>query len=815
MLRNYLVVAVRNLIRNRAFSAINITGLALGLATCLLIGLYVGHELSYDRFHEKAGRIVRVVFRGEMNGEKMREAVTMAPVAATLRADFPEIQAATRITGTGKTRVMYGRKMFFEEKLAYVDPNFFEVFTLPLRKGDPRTALRRPHTIVLSATTARKYFGDAEPIGKLLTFRGSDVVHTVTGVMDDVPAHSHFHFDLLASMAGHPDANDANWLRSNFYTYLVLPAGYDYRKLEAKLPPVVERHMGPALEKMTGTSLAQFRKNGNDLGLFLQPLTDIHLHSDLTPTTEMEPGGDVQYVYVFGAIAVFMLLLACINFTNLSTAGAAKRAKEVGVRKVMGSGRGALVRQFLTESALLTGLSLGLALVLVYAALPLFNGLSGKTLDLSLLRTPWFLPALLGLGGLVSLLAGSYPAFFLSSFRPAATLKGGAGRMGTGRRSVNLRSGLVVFQFFVSVSLIIGTVVVYQQLRYIQHSRLGYDKEQVLVVQGTWTLGGHNEEVLRQKLAQDARVVNASISGYLPAGPSNNGIEPVQPDGDERRMMRVAAYGVDHRYLPTLGMQLAVGRNFSPDFPTDSSAVLLNETAVRTFGWTKDPLQHTLNIPPMPGSGNAVRKYRVIGVVRDFHFRSLHEQIGPLVMFLGGNGGSIVAKVRTPDLTGLLASLQKQWSAFGTGEPLRYSFLNESYQATYQAELKTGQILALFAGLTVFVACLGLFGLAAFTAERRTKEIGVRKVLGASVTSIVALLSRDFLKPVAVAILLASPVAWYAMHRWLEDFAYRTAIHWWVFVVAGLAAVVIALLTVSYQSVKAALTNPVKSLRSE
>jgi putative ABC transport system permease protein len=815
MLRNYLVVALRNLIRNRAFSAINITGLALGLATCLLIGLYVGHELSYDRFHEKADRIVRVVFRGQMNGEKMREAVVMAPVAGTLRADFPEIEAATRIRGDGKPRVTYGGKTFSEEELAYVDSNFFEVFTLPLRKGDARTALRRPNTLVLSATTARKYFGDADPLGKVLTFKGSGAVYTVTGVMDDVPSNSHFHFDLFASMAGFPEATETNWLRSNFYTYLVLPEGYDYRRLEAKLPQVVERHMGPALEKMTGTSLAQFRKNGNNIGLFLQPLTDIHLYSDLTPTTEMEPGGDARYVYVFGAIAIFMLLLACINFTNLSTAGAARRAKEVGVRKVMGSARGALVRQFLTESALLTALSLLLALVLVYAALPLFNQFSDKTLNLDLLRTPWFLPGLVALGLLVSLLAGGYPAFFLSSFQPIATLKGGAVRVGAGRHSLSLRSGLVVFQFFVSVSLIIGTVVVYQQLRYIQHTRLGYDKEQVLVVQNTWMLGGQNEEVLRQKLLQDARVVNASISGYLPAGPSNNGLAAVQPDGNELRMTRVASYGVDHRYLPTLGMQLAAGRNFSPHFPTDSTAVLINETAARTFGWTEDPLQHFITLPPMPGSGNPVRKYRVVGVVRDFHFRSLHEPIGPLMMFRGGNGGSIVAKVRTPDVTGLLASLKKEWSAFGTEEPFRYSFLDQSYQATYEAELKTGQILALFAGITVFVACLGLFGLAAFTAERRTKEIGVRKVLGASVGSIVVLLSRDFLKPVGIAIALASPVAWYAMHQWLEDFAYRTDIGWWVFAVAALLAVVIALLTVSYQSIKAALTNPVKSLRNE
>jgi putative ABC transport system permease protein len=330
MLRNHFVVALRNLIRNRAFSAINITGLALGLATCLLIGLYVGHELSYDRYHEKAGRIVRVVFRGTLNGEKMREAVTPAPVAATLRADFPEIEAATRITGTTTTRVTYGRNSFFKEIIAYVDPNFFQVFTLPLRKGDAQSALRRPNTLVLSATAARKYFGDDDPLGKVLTLKGSEGVYTVTGVVEDVPGNSHFHFDLFASMTGHPEAKETNWLRSNFYTYLVLPAGFDHRQLEAKLRQVVDRHMGSALEKMMGTSLAQFRKNGNDFGLFLQPLTDIHLHSDLTPTTEMEPGGDVRYVYVFGAIAVFMLLLACINFTNLSTEPLHGRGRQTG-----------------------------------------------------------------------------------------------------------------------------------------------------------------------------------------------------------------------------------------------------------------------------------------------------------------------------------------------------------------------------------------------------------------------------------------------------------------------------------------------------
>ena len=809
MLRNYLKIAWRNLLRNKAFSAINIVGLAIGLACCLLISLFVTDELSYDRFHTNADRIYRVVLRGTLNGEQIREANIMPPVAPTLRATFPEVQETTRLHVGEPTRFSYQDKAFEEKGFIFADSTFFRVFSFPLIKGDEKTALSRPNTVVITSAIAQKYFGDEDPIGKVLAIKKRQTTYTVTGVLADVPQNSHVHFDLLGSMATLSEANQTNWLQSNFFTYVLLPDDFDYRQLETKLRPVVVMNMLPPFAKAMGVSQAELSRKGTALNLYLQPLTDIHLRSDLKPNTELEPGGDIRYIYLFGSIALFMLLLACINFMNLSTAGAAKRAKEVGIRKVLGSERSKLVGQFLSESALFTFLSLLLALGLVLIGLPLFNALSGKALNLSPLKTPYVLPTLIGFGLVVSLIAGSYPAFYLSSFRPIAILKGL--RIGSGR--LGLRSGLVVFQFLVSISLIIATTVVYQQLRYSQNIKLGYDKDQVVVLEGTGALG-NNETVFRQQLAQDSRVVNASISGFLPNDRYNTGLIAMQPDRMDAQMTRMTYFGVDNQYIPTLGIKLVAGRNFSVNFRSDSSGVVINETAARQFGWT-NPLEHTLTNPALPQNGNMARTFRVIGVVKDFHFRSLHERIAPMVMLLTGNAGSIIVKAKADDTAGLLASLQAQWAAFKTDEPFRYSFLDESYQATYQAELKAGRILALFAGLTIFIACLGLFGLATFTAEQRTKEIGVRKVLGASVTSIVALLSKDFLKLVLIAIVIASPIAWYAMNRWLQDFAYKITIEWWVFALAGLLAVGIALLTVSFQSIKASLMNPVKSLRSE
>lgn len=598
MIRTYLKIAWRNLRKNRAFAAINIAGLAIGMATCLLISLFVLDELSYDRFHQNADRIVRVVLRGTLNGEHLREANVMPPVAQTLQSRFPEIKEAVRLRGIGFPRLTYGDKSFREDKVAYADPSLFRVFTLPLRKGDPQTALAQPNTVVISQETAQRYFGNTDPMGKALIMDRDRATFTVTGVMNDVPKNSHFHFDLFASMASLPEASQTNWMQSNFFTYLLLPDGYDHRQLEAKLGSVVQEHMVPPLAKVLGMSGAELGKNGTAVGLFLQPLTDIHLYSDLKSETDLEPGGDVRYVYLFGAIAVFMLLLACINFMNLSTAGAAKRAKEVGIRKVLGSERGKLIGQFLAESALLTALSLLLAVALVGLLLPLFNSLSGKTLTLNLTQTSWLLPGLIGFGLLVSLLAGSYPAFFLSAFRPIAVLKGTtpstSGLLGLGRGG--LRSSLVVFQFLVSISLIIATTVVYQQLRYIQTIRLGYDKEQVLVLEGTGTLG-RNEDVFRRQLAQDSRVANASVSAFLPNDRYNTGMIAMQPDRNEAQMTRMTWFGVDPYYLPTLGMKLAAGRNFSPGVRSDSTGVIINETAAQLFGWTNNAIGRTLTRP--------------------------------------------------------------------------------------------------------------------------------------------------------------------------------------------------------------------------
>lgn len=807
MIKNYIKIAWRNLLRSKAFTVLNIAGLSIGLAACLLMGLYVMDELSYDRFHEKADRIVRVTFRANMSGNKINESSVMPPTAQTLQRDYPEVLEATRLRQSRAFKLVKGDAVFKETAVAFADSNFFQVFSFPLVKGNPKTALLKPNTLVISEKMAQKYFGNEDPIGKTLTNEGYEGLE-ITGVMAEWPVHSHFHYDFLVAMAGLPEAKVNSWMQSEFFTYLVLPKGYDYQKLQEKLPQMVEKYFGPEIRQAFGMNYAAFRKKGNELGLVLQPLTDIHLYSDFD--YDLSAAGDIRYVYIFGAIALFMLLIACINFMNLSTAGASKRAREVGIRKVMGSAKGTLIGQFLLESMLLTAGALVLAVAFVWLALPFFNDLANKDLKLSFTSMPWLLPGLVGLGILVGVLAGSYPAFFLSSFKPISVLKGG-GSLSYGRRSIGLRSTLVVVQFCISIVLIVGTTVVYQQLHFIQNAKLGYDKEQVLVLQGTSRLG-QNEHLLKKQLVQDSRVVDATISGYVPAGPSFNNNFMVYGDDRADEYTKGIRYDVDENYIPTLGMTMVAGRNFSREFGNDSSGIILNETAARDMGWGHEAVGHTVVRPTNEGTKAA---YHVIGVVKDFHFKSLHERITPLMMTLGNNSGAIMVKVKTRDIPSLLTSVKRQWTALAADEPIEYSFLEENFNATYRAEQKTGQILGLFAGLTIFVACLGLFGLVTFTAEQRTKEIGVRKVLGASVTSVVALLSRDFLKPVFIAIFIATPIAWYGMNAWLQDFAYKIELAWWMFAGAGVLAMGIALLTVSFQSIKAALMNPVESLRSE
>ncbi|WP_313235455.1 ABC transporter permease [Sphingobacterium multivorum] len=548
-------------------------------------------------------------------------------------------------------------------------------------------------------------------------------------------------------------------------------------------------------------SYQEFKKTGNKIGLYLQPLTDIHLHSNFN--YDLSVPGDIRYVYIFSAIALFMLLIATINFMNLSTASGFKRCKEVGVRKVLGADKQNLMRQFMLEGVLLTYISLGIALGIVLLALPLFNQISGKEIDIQKLEISKIIPILLGFGLIVGLFSSSYPALYLSSFNPLRVLKG---KISRSTKGFNLRSGLVVFQFIISVGLIFGTVVVVQQLDYMRHIKLGYNKDNVLIIP-SWPLG-KNEKTYYNLLMQDSRIKHVSHSSYLPAGESNNNNFFIYPDGNTDQWVKTIRYDVDEEYIPVMGMQLKEGRNFAKTFGNDSLSVIINETAAKDLGWNNHSLGKIL-------TNKDNKSYRVIGVVKDFHFRSLHEQISPLVMVLSDQAGSLILKTQTTDMEKLIQKLASLYRSFPTDIPFSYSFLDERYAQTYQAEVKTGKLLSIFAGLTIFVACLGLFGLAIFTANQRKKEIGIRKVVGATVPDITRMLSTEFVKLVLIAFVISSPLAWWMMHKWLENFAYRIEMQWWMFVLAGALAVFIALITVSSQAIRAALTKPVDSLRDE
>jgi len=806
MIKNYLKVGWRHSMKNKGLFAINITGLTLGIATCLIIMLFVADELSYDRYNEKADRIVRVVLRGKVNGEIIKEAVTAAPIASTLLNEFPEVVEATRLRRMGSPKVFYNNTTYRSGNLAFVDPNFFEVFTLPLIKGDPKTALTAPRTIVLTEEQAQKYFGHEDPINKLLEMNESKEQYKVTGVIKEVPANSHFHFDLFASMEGLPHAKENNWMESNYFNYVVLAEGTDVKAFEGKLPAIIKKYMGPQVEQM-GMTFEKFTQNGNVIGLYAQPLTDIHLYSDFDNNSELEAGGDVKTVYIFGAVAAFMLLIACINFMNLSTAAATKRSKEVGVKKVLGSQTRQLIYQFLTESFLSTGMAMMLALFLVILVLPVFNQLSGKALEAAFLVDPKIIISLLVLGIFISLLAGSYPAFFLSSLKPIRALKN---KISNGGKSKSIRSTLVVFQFVISVVLILAIIIVSQQMSYIQNKEIGYDRNQLLVIRGLGLLG-NNKEVFRNQVMSDPRVERVTMSAFVPAGETDNNMTGVYPGQQHEATRRTIVYNIDAHYLPTMGMKLIAGRNFSEVPANDSLNVIINETAVKTFNLGKNPLGQILTASIENGGK---RSLTIIGVIKDFHFRSLHESIAPLIMLNNPYGGLIV-KTKTNNMAGMIASLTDKWKALQTEEPFSYAVLNERYNETYQAEQKMGDILKIFGVITILVACLGLFGLVTFTAEQRIKEVGIRKVLGAEITQIVSLLSGDLILLVVISFVIAFPLGYYLMDKWLQDFAYKVEIQWWVFALAGLATVLIAFLTMSFRTVKSAMANPADSLRSE
>ncbi|QDK82211.1 FtsX-like permease family protein [Spirosoma sp. KCTC 42546] len=804
MLSNYLTIAFRNLWRHKAFTAINSIGLAVGLATCLLIALFVLHELSYDRYHSHAERLYRMTLHTRLGEKDINYAYSAEPAGPALLRDYLGVEAITRLRDDGDFLVKNGEETFKEGHVAFVDSNFFSIFSIPLIKGHRASVLVDPKTLVLTQTTARKYFGQADPIGKTLSV-GNLGVFRVTGVCADIPSNTHFHYDLFGSF---PSVNQGvKWLASGAYTYVLLRDGYSIQQVEAQSQGFLRKYMASEIKEFLGIDLPEFLQKGNRLGFGFQPVTTIHLYSDLDD--ELEANGDIKYVYIFTVIALFILLLACINFMNLSTVGSAGRAKEVGVRKVMGSVKSQLVSQFLTESVLLTLLALLLALGLVFLVLPGFNALAGKQFTLGEIANGWLLSGAVVTCLVIGLLAGSYPAFVLSSFKPITVLNG---KSEAGLRSGWLRNALVTGQFTVSIGILIATIVANQQLRFMQDKKVGFDKEQVLVLHDTHVLGS-KLNAFKAELARMSSVVKISLAGFLPAGTSKQSQDGILiKDGSKTAAYTTKSYFVDEDYLSTLGMQLAQGRNFSEAFPADNSSVLLNEAAVRAYGF-KTPIGQQISIT---GDGSEASKhtYTVIGVVKDFHFESMRHRIAPLIMFYGGDNSQLALRIRTDNVSRLLTTIEQRWKA-ETGDPFAYSFLNERFNTLYQSEQRIGQLFGVFAGLAVLISCLGLLGLAAFTTHQRTKEIGVRKVLGASVTGIVKLLLTNYLKLILIAMVIASPIAGYIMNQWLGDFAYRIDISWWIFVLAGGLATTVAILTVSYQAIKAALMNPVKSLRTE
>lgn len=808
MFKNYLKVALRNLWKQKTFSAINIIGLATGLCCFLLIALYVIDELSYDKYNDKADRIYRINSDILFGGANLHFTQTSDMMGEALKKDYPQVEEYTRIyNNNGNKLIKKGTELIDQGEVAHVDSTFFRVFTLPAIFGNTQTALDEPNTVVISKSAALKYFGTVDAVGKSLqTKDDGDRAYKVTAVIEDVPENSHFHYDFFFSMKN-VDYQWGQYVSHNFHTYLLFKPGTDAKAFEKNFDQYTNKYVIPqAKQFMQINSMDEFKKAGNSLEYSLMPITKIHLYSDRN--FEITPPGNIQYIYIFSAVALFILLIACVNFMNLTTARSANRAKEVGIRKVLGTERKSLIVQFLSESLLMVVLSMLIALALTYFILPLFNGIANKTITFGKLSSPIILPLLFILPLVVGLIAGSYPAFYLSSFKPILVLKG---RFANKRGG--LRSALVVFQFATSIVLIIGTIVIFRQLNYIQTKDLGYKKDQVLIVNGAFALQ-KGAEAFKNEVLQMPGVVSGSLSSFLPVSNSSRSDNTFSKEAvmDSKSGFNMQTWDVDYDYLKTMGMELTKGRNFSKDFGGDSSGVIINEATAKILGYD-DPIGKSLY---RGNNDGRQAKHTVIGVVKDFNYESIKQSIGPLSLFLNTNNfGLAIFKISPTNLPALLNAVEAKWKTMAAGFPYSYRFLDESFNEMYQSEQRVGKIALIFSVLAILIACLGLFGLAAFVAEQRTKEIGIRKVLGANVSGLVALLSKDFVKLVIVAFFIAAPLAWWAMHKWLEDFEYRISINWVVFVAAAAIALFIAVATISFQAIKAAVANPVKNLRTE
>jgi len=812
MLNNYFKIAIRNLTRNKVYSFINIFGLAIGLTTCILILTYIFSELGYDRQNKDAGRIFRIVTDAELKGSVPEKpwAATSAPVAWGLKADMPEVEQSTRLLkfpSFDKMLLKYKQdnksKEFYESNGYYVDSTFFQIFTYDFKFGNAQAALNLPNSVVLSEEVSNKLFGKENPVGKSIEIGlpYGNFNYTVKGVFKDAGLKSHIPAHFFISMRNGDVGNwigaQSNWATNNlFHTYVKLKEGTDPVAFEKKLPSFLNRRGGADLKAL-----------GVSKRLFIQPLKDIYLHSDLD--NEIAPNGNITYLYILGSIALVVLLIACINFMNLSTARSGKRGKEVGVRKVLGADKKSLVYQFLSESVVMSILALLLAVLISSVLLPFFNNLTQKNTGLYDEPVIWLW--ILGLTLFTGLVSGIYPAFYLSSFKPVTVLKG---KLLNNFSAVAIRKGLVVFQFAVSISLILGAIVITRQLNYLDSQQLGFNKNQQIILPLQSKDAIKNYAALKNELLKDPGIRRVT------SGSSYPGIYNVQDmlfyaEGKNIHDVKdIHLAAVENDYLETLGFTLLAGRGFSKEYTDDSNNIILNETALKELGYDVQTSVGKSIYCDFQGNHLAMK---IVGVVKDFNFESLYNSIKPFgfCTSMGNKFSYVIVNTLTINYGDLLKNIGESWKKVNPNEPFVYSFLDKDFQRNYEKDQRASGIVSYFTLIAILVACMGLFGLSAFSAEQRTREIGIRKVLGASVTNVVALLSKDFIGLVCIAILIASPLTWYTMNKWLDGFAYKITISWWMFALAGLLAIGIAMLTVSFQAIKAAIANPVKSLRTE
>jgi putative ABC transport system permease protein len=815
MFKNYLKIALRSLFKQKVYSGINILGLSIGIASCLLIVMYVTNEFSYDKFHSKGDRIYKVALERKYPNHSTYYAIIPHSYADAMLRDFPEVEQVVKMSGQINNVVVSYQdsrndlKQFEENFVMAADSNFFNVFDIKLVKGDPQKALVNLNDIVLTESTAKRYFGNEDAVGKTLRMFNQDF--KVSAVCEDVPENSHFKFDFLSKwdeqfFAG---GRETNFITFSAHVYLLLKPGADPKAVESKIPKLVDTYAAAQIEQDLGKSWEDYKKEGNGYRYFLQALTNIHLD----PTNieaKMRPGGNLNYVYFLISIAILILVIACINFMNLATARSAERAREVGVRKTMGSIKGQLVSQFLLESIVLSVIATALAVALMYIALPAFNDLTGKALSFHFSALSIF--ALTAIALLVGFLAGSYPAFVLSGFNPVVVMKG---KFSNNAKGAWLRNGLVVFQFFISIILIVGTLVVSDQMTYMQNKSLGYNKDQILVVERAFALQDKTQTFIDELKTIPGVETSAGSFSMLGRQGDFFGAQFI-PEGSSE-ILTTKSMGIDDDFAETIGFQFVEGRGYSKE-TNDSLSIILNESALKLLD-IKDPIGKKMSQVQRTPQGNVTVQFTIIGVIKDFNFQSLRDPITPLtiqsVESFGGGAGYAYARINTDNLQSVVAQVENKWKTLVPDQPFKYIFLDQNLNAQYENEKRAGQVFAIFSGLAIVIACVGLFGLAAYTASLKTKEIGIRKVLGASVSSVVVLLSKEFTKLILIAFVLATPLAWYVMNNWLQGFAYRIDLGPKVFIIAGLSALLISWLTVSYQSIKAAIMNPVKSLRSE